>query len=333
MLDLRVGDTVEVKSREEILATLDLRGALDALPFMPEMLRYCGRRYKVYKRADKTCEYVDFPRYSTRRMFHTVHLEGLRCDGEHHDGCDASCLLFWKEVWLKRVDGRTGVRPSGRGGETIGGEGSRVTVERGCTVETLMVSTKRPKDSGNPGPEKYSCQGTEIVKASRELKWWDLRQYYRDLRSGNVCLKHFAKWTPLAVLNWAHERFRGWRIYPFMDPRQAQREKTPTETLNLQPGESVRIRPLKEIMQTLDANMKNRGLLFAKEMVPYCGKTAQVLKEVQRIINEANGEMIVFNTKSFILEEVICTSYLSDKRLFCPRSMYPYWKEIWLRRV
>jgi multimeric flavodoxin WrbA len=86
-------------------------------------------------------------------------------------------------------------------------------------------------------------------------------------------------------------------------------------------------------MQTLDTNMKNRGLLFAKEMVPYCGKTSRVLKEVKRIINEANGEMIVFNTRSYILEEVICASYISDKRLFCPRSMYPYWKEIWLKRA
>ena len=57
MLDLRVGDTVEVKSREEIFATLDSRGALEALPFMPEMLKYCGQQYKVYKRADKTSQY------------------------------------------------------------------------------------------------------------------------------------------------------------------------------------------------------------------------------------------------------------------------------------
>ena len=37
-------------------------------------------------------------------MTNAVHLEGLRCDGAGHDGCQAGCLLFWKESWLKRVD-------------------------------------------------------------------------------------------------------------------------------------------------------------------------------------------------------------------------------------
>jgi hypothetical protein len=42
-LGLRVGDWVEVRSAAEIFATLDERGCLDALPFMPEMLSYCGK--------------------------------------------------------------------------------------------------------------------------------------------------------------------------------------------------------------------------------------------------------------------------------------------------
>ena len=35
---LRAGDVVEVRSLDEILATLDEQGELDALPFMPEMV-------------------------------------------------------------------------------------------------------------------------------------------------------------------------------------------------------------------------------------------------------------------------------------------------------
>ena len=34
-----VDDWVEVRSKEEILATLDSKGQLDGMPFMPEMLR------------------------------------------------------------------------------------------------------------------------------------------------------------------------------------------------------------------------------------------------------------------------------------------------------
>jgi len=50
-LDLKVGDIVEVRSEAEILATLDADGALDALPFMPEMLQYAGKRLAVGKIA------------------------------------------------------------------------------------------------------------------------------------------------------------------------------------------------------------------------------------------------------------------------------------------
>ena len=48
---LRAGQWVEVRAKAEILGTLDERGRLDGLPFMPQMLGYCGQRFKVYKRA------------------------------------------------------------------------------------------------------------------------------------------------------------------------------------------------------------------------------------------------------------------------------------------
>src|SRR5215467_6870227 len=73
VLNLRVGDWVEVRSREEILATLDEKGCLDNLPFMPEMFAFCGKRFQVYKRAHKTCDTV-FP-VRERRLIAAVHLE------------------------------------------------------------------------------------------------------------------------------------------------------------------------------------------------------------------------------------------------------------------
>ncbi len=48
----RPGEIAEIKSAPEILATLDAEGKLDGLPFMPEMLDYCGQTVTVYKRAD-----------------------------------------------------------------------------------------------------------------------------------------------------------------------------------------------------------------------------------------------------------------------------------------
>ena len=42
---LRVGDWIEVKSKDEILATLDKNGRLERMPFMPQMFQYCGKRF------------------------------------------------------------------------------------------------------------------------------------------------------------------------------------------------------------------------------------------------------------------------------------------------
>ena len=78
-LGLRAGDWVVVKSREEILATLDERARLDDLPFQPEMLAFCGRRMRVAKVAHKTCDNIH--KTKGRRMVNAVHLEGARCDG------------------------------------------------------------------------------------------------------------------------------------------------------------------------------------------------------------------------------------------------------------
>ena len=95
------GEWVEVRTKEEILKTLDNKGQLNGLPFMPQMFQFCGRRFRVYKRAHKTCDTVND--YKGRKMDSAVHLEGIRCDGKAYGGCDAACLIYWKEAWLKRV--------------------------------------------------------------------------------------------------------------------------------------------------------------------------------------------------------------------------------------
>src|SRR5919112_2340396 len=102
-LGLRAGELVEVRGQDEILATLDERGELEGLPFMPEMLQFCGRRFRVSKQAFKLCDTINGG--GMNRMERAVHLEDLRCDGQAHGGCQAACLIYWKEAWLKRVDG------------------------------------------------------------------------------------------------------------------------------------------------------------------------------------------------------------------------------------
>jgi hypothetical protein len=98
-LQLRPGEPVEVKSLEEILATLDDKGTFRGLTFTPEMRQHCGKRYRVFKRLE-----LMFDEYhkSQRRVKNTVLLEGVVCGGAGL-GCDRSCFLYWREVWLRRV--------------------------------------------------------------------------------------------------------------------------------------------------------------------------------------------------------------------------------------
>ena len=97
---MHANDWVEVRSKQEILETLDKNGRLDGMPFMPQMFEYCGKRFRVHKSAHKTCD----PVYTmaSRSVANAVHLN-LRCDGQAYGGCQAGCLLFWKEAWLKPV--------------------------------------------------------------------------------------------------------------------------------------------------------------------------------------------------------------------------------------
>jgi len=101
-MDPRAGDWVVVRSKEEILATLDKNGRLEGLPFMPEMFEYCGRRARVSSSAHKTCGPIQ-GQYVPLQTTNLVHL-GYRCNGKAHDGCQNVCMIFWHTAWLRRAD-------------------------------------------------------------------------------------------------------------------------------------------------------------------------------------------------------------------------------------
>jgi len=77
----------------------------------------------------------------------------------------------------------------------------------------------------------------------------------------------------------------------------------------------------------------NRGMIWDAELVPYCGGTYRVLRRVDKILDEKTGKMTVMKTPCIILDTVTCEARYSACRMFCPRSIYPYWREIWLERV
>ncbi len=103
VLNLQPGEWVEVKSREEILATLDVNGKSRGLRFVPEMFEYCGHSYRVLKRVEKIC-IENTP--DVRRIKNTVLLEEGICKGGGI-GCDRACFHFWREFWLRRANSPT----------------------------------------------------------------------------------------------------------------------------------------------------------------------------------------------------------------------------------
>jgi len=337
-LGLLAGELVEVRSREEILSTLDQNGKLDSMPFMAEMLQYCGKRFRVSKRADKTCDNIK--QWSLRRVKNAVHLTGVRCDGASHGDCDAGCLLFWNEAWLKKVDADF-VSASQ---VTLPASESSPDPRSGlaCTEKHLLESALRP-DPSAPGNSLYMCQATELREFTSHLYWWDLRQYFRDIRSRNLrrgisdskseevlevvlSFLEVVRSLLITAFNKVQELRSGVR-YPHIE---GLLDTTPTLELNLQRGEFVQVRTRDEILATLDRNSKNRGLLFDSEMVRYCGGTFRVLKRVNQIVDERTGKIMKMKSSCIILEGVAC---VSEYHRLCPRAIYHYWREAWLRRV
>jgi hypothetical protein len=310
---LRPGDIVEVRSPEEILATLDEDGTLDSMPFMPEMVRYAGRRFTVTRRVDKICDTIAAT--GSRRMHATVYLDDLRCDGSGHGGCQAGCLIYWKEAWLRRVDVHAGA-------DEVPGEG---TDELQRVAE---ATTRTVREDG--ADEVWRCQATDAFTASEPLKTSNPTQYWRELTNGNFGPLRFIRLMARAVVMELWSRLGRLKPLPLTGPGTPPE---PDQPLDLQPGELVRVRSPEEIQATLDETGHNRRLSFDREMLPYCGHTFRVQERVNRIIDDRTGRMMNIAKDCIILHGTVCPGERSTGRWFCPRQIHAYWREAWLERV
>jgi len=307
---LRRGDLVEVRPAAEILATLDDRGMLEGLPFMPEMLAFCGRRFRIDRRADKICDTMVTAR--SREMPGTVLLEDLRCDGSGHDGCQAECRIFWKETWLRRVDGLA-ARTS---------EGSDAGLR-----ERVEANTRRTSSTGEV---TYTCQATEHFRASKRLRSWDPRPYWRELRTGNVPLVRWLSVIARALVQEPRRRLGLRGPFPVLGPRDTD---ALTQQLNLQVGDSVRTKTVEEIRPTLTHEGVNNGVWFDDENIPFCGRSFRVRARINHLIDEHNGKMLDLEKEWLSLEGVKCSGEHSIGRWFCPRAFHVQWTEDWLERA
>jgi hypothetical protein len=332
-MSLHTQDWVEVRSKAEILRTLDSGGRLDNMPFMPEMFAYCGKKFRIHKSAHKSCDTIN--PLSSRSIANAVLLEGVRCSGAAHGGCQAACSIFWKEAWLKPVGSP---------------EVSLPAMGPGCSEDDVIGATRR--DDGDQGKPRYACQTTDFPAFSSKLRTRDVRQFLTDVRSGNASIGDLVRnalyflcdfiFKPAgngkkgAPFRWLYDRVQklfGGVPYPRRHGLMESDADAPVVALNLQPGEFVRVRPYKEILKTIDGSNMNRGLYFDAELVPYCGGVFRVRGRVENFLDEKTGFMRRMRTPAVILEHVWCRGHFSNRRLLCPRAIYAWWREAWLERA
>jgi hypothetical protein len=307
---LRPGERVALRAPHDILATLDAAGAFEGVPFMPEMLQYYGRAFTVASRVEKICDTI-CP-VGSRRMGNAVFLEDLRCDGAAHGGCQAECRIYFKEAWLARL-------PPGADAPAPPEELPLAALAR------LAHAHVRQGD-----PALFRCQATEARRATTPLAVYDVRQYAREVRAGNVALGRMLG-LALRIIWW---ELRNLARRPAGRLPRVRRAFGRPAPLGLQPGEWVEVRSPAEIARTLDPRHTNRGLYFsAPEMTPACGKRFRVRRRINRIIDEPTGKMLTLKNDCIVLDGPVCDGERSVGRWFCARQIYPYWREAWLMRA
>ncbi len=101
-LDLQPGELVRVKSKEEIMGTLNTDLLNRGMGFEEEMARYCGQTTRVRARVDRCID------EGTGRMLEMkspcIVLEDVVCQGIYHANCPREFIPFWREIWLERVE-------------------------------------------------------------------------------------------------------------------------------------------------------------------------------------------------------------------------------------
>jgi hypothetical protein len=300
---MRRGDFVQVRNPEEILNTLDEDGSLNNLPFMPEMVQFCGRRFRVDRSALTVCMSGAGGGYRGFERNDVVTLEGVRCSGSAHGGCQKACMIFWHRSWLEKVKDT----PEERQDSTA------------SALERLRNHLKTETSSN-----KYFCQASELPRAtiafrSRSAR---IRQWLRGLLVGNFTIVELARGFSLHAFLYVRRRVLG--LYP-----RGTSSRT-SGTLGLTTGDWVQVKPLNSIVPTLDEFGRNRGLQFTADMRLWCGRKLRVRNRLDKIIADGTGTMRLLRD-TVCLDGVTCgCSYMGLGMAGCSRCELTYWREAWL---
>lgn len=289
---------MRVKSPSEILATLDEEGKLDGLPFMPEMVAYCGSCIRVLRSARRTCVVG----HGFREMKDAVFLQDARCDGSFHDQCHRACLLFWKRGWLAPAESVPVSEPAA--------EWSAHDAAAAARLRRL------PTRDG----ARYVCQSTALESATTALHRWDVRPLLREILARELSLSDFVR----ILFRTLWRRAGGGR----QDQLTGVPGPKTRGSLNLRQDEWVALKPIDELRRNLDEKGRNCGLTFPPTMRHAIGGRYRVAFPVRQIILEKTGMMVKLDN-TVALDGLLCEGI--DVAM-CPRAEFLYCRESWLRR-
>jgi hypothetical protein len=295
---IRAGDRVTVRTRAEIQASLDSSDALEGLPFLPEMLKYCGHTFTVRRHVGMLIQ--EGVGAGMRRIKDVVLLNGTVCDGSAHGGCQRSCFPLWKTAWLT------------------------------CSVDHVANPPEADSElvtAPLPPVEGRNCQVTELMRATTPLSPWNPLRHFLALSSEGYLFNEYARYLMGRIPRLVRIGFGS---------KLAGKKTSPVHTrpflpdgLDLQPGDLVEVRSADEIQDTLDPSGRGRGLYFMPEMWAYCGRRLRVLWPVDRMMSEKTGEMRSLR-QTVILDGITCDGKAHGG---CQRGCYIFWKDVWLRRI
>jgi hypothetical protein len=303
--DLVVGDLVEVKTWAEIRATLDERGCVEQLPFMPEMLVMCGQRARVFRCAHRIFDYR-----KSRRMRHIddgVLLVGTVCTGSNHGGCEAACHTVWKSTWLRRVEQKPRAATVSMSSDRADSLGDTAVLEFG---------TSEPH---------YVCQLTQLHAASKPIERRTATNFLLPLISGNVAPAAFFVGWLTHLFNLLQQR-RGGIGFPTFETAAQDAGKNEDA---LKPGDQVVVRPSAEIRATLNDQLMHRGMWFEPDMLKHAGRRYRVQANVRKLIDIVTGEMRTMKTPAYVLQDV---HFSGERQLFNAQHEPLFWRAAWLQR-
>lgn len=305
--DLIVGDLVEVRPWTEIRATLDERGCLEELPFMPEMLAMCGRQARIFRGMHRLFDYR-----KSRRMRHmrgAVLLVGATCDGSGHGGCEAACHTIWKAAWLRRFE------PERDTTSLVPPAGHEVPAN---AAEILAAGTRAPR---------YACQLTQLHAASEPVGHSFPLDFWRPLIAGNVAPKAFvAGWLTHLFNELQH--YRGGIGFPAFETDA--RSEAPCPEIPFAPGDSVKVKSSAAIRRTLNDQLTHRGMGFEPDMLKHCGRCYRIEAGIGKLIDIVSGEMRIMKTPAFLLRGV---HFSGERQLFNSQYEPLFWRAAWLDRA